>query len=98
MHIPVLSLLGTAAKAAWNKLHGRPTVQADEGAIAAGRDQTISAPIATRGAVVATDQATVIATRSGGPTIVVQPGGILNFNSYADGLPAAPAPTRSPAR
>jgi tetratricopeptide (TPR) repeat protein len=96
MHIPVLSLLATAAKAAWNKLRGRPTLQAAESAIAAGESQTINAPVAAGksvvaadGSLVATDQATIFAGLSQGTTIIVQAGGIAVF---VDGLPQAKDP------
>jgi len=97
MHIPVLGLIGTAVGTLWNKLRGRPTVQADRGSVAAGGDQTINAPVATGRGVIATDQATVVASPSGGPTIIVQSvivqsGGTLNLGSYVDGLPQAKDP------
>jgi len=85
MHIPLTSAIGFL----WNKLRGRPTVQADRSALAAGGSQAISAPVATSGGVVAADQATVITGPSGGPTIVVQSGGTLIFGSYLGGLPEA---------
>jgi len=92
MHIPVLGFIGTAVRTLWDKLRGRPTVQAGPGAIPAGGDQAISAPIATGSSVVATDQATVVASPSGGPTIIVQSGGTVNLVSYVDGLPQAKDP------
>jgi tetratricopeptide (TPR) repeat protein len=101
MHVPVLSLLVTAVKWAWNKLRGRPTVQADQSDVVVGESQTINAPVAagegvvaSDGSVVATGQATIITVPSGGPTIVVQPGAAVNFTFYVDGLPSASAPTR----
>jgi tetratricopeptide (TPR) repeat protein len=80
MAVPWLSWLPAAARWAWSKIRGRPTVQADRGAVAAGRDQTIP------GAVVTGDQA--------GPVIVAQPGATVNV--YYDGLPQAKAAVRDP--
>jgi len=76
----------------WNKLRGRPTVQADRGAVAAGRDQTINAPLATSGSMAAGGQATIATSESGGTTIVVQSGGMVNLVSSVDGLPQAKDP------
>lgn len=57
MAVPWLSWIPDAARWLWNKIRGRPTVQADRGAVAAGRDQPIS------GAVVTGDRATAAASR-----------------------------------
>jgi len=94
MHIPVLGAITTASRAVWNKLRGRPTVQADHGAIAAGGNQIINAPVATSGGTIATGQATIVTSPTGGPTIIVQPGATADFAIYVDNLPNAPAPTR----
>jgi tetratricopeptide (TPR) repeat protein len=51
MAIPLLSAASKAANWLWNKIRGRPTVQADRGAIAAGRDQVV------KDSVIAAEQA-----------------------------------------
>jgi len=43
MAIPWLSWIPGAGRWLWSKIRGRPTVQADRGALAAGRDQAMSA-------------------------------------------------------
>jgi len=92
MSVPVLSGIAAFARFVWNKLRSRPTVQANGGAVAAGGDQTINAPAATSGGVVATDQAIVVTGQGGSPTIIVQSGGTVNLVPYVDGLPQAKDP------
>ena len=64
----------------WRKAQVSSEAHADRGAVAAGRDQTVS------GAVVTGDRA--------GPVIVAQPGATVNV--YYDGLPQAPPQVRDP--
>jgi tetratricopeptide (TPR) repeat protein len=47
MPLSWLSVIPAAARWLWNKIRRRPTVQADRGAVAAGRDQAMSGPVAT---------------------------------------------------
>jgi tetratricopeptide (TPR) repeat protein len=80
MPLSWLSVIPAAARWVWSKIRRRPTAHADRGAVAAGRDQTIS------GAVVTGDRP--------GPVIVAQPGATVNV--YYDGLPQAEPKVRDP--
>jgi len=51
MAIPLLSAVSKAASWLWNRIRGRPTVHADRGAVAAGRDQVV------KDSVIAAEQA-----------------------------------------
>jgi tetratricopeptide (TPR) repeat protein len=75
MTVPWLSWIPAAGRWLWRKIRGRPTVQADRGGVAAGRDQTISGPVVTG------DRP--------GPVIVAHSGATVNVSVYYDGLPQA---------
>ena len=99
MHIG-WSALATPFRWAWNRIKGRPTVQADR-SMAAGGNQTLRGAVVTaqtgaaasEGGAVATSGA--VAVGGSGPTIVVQPGAALTINYYADGLPQAAPEVRN---
>jgi tetratricopeptide (TPR) repeat protein len=88
MAIPVVSWATGAARWLWNKIRGRPTVHADRGAVAAGRDQHIG------GSVVTGPGAIVVDRGGAGLTIVAQSGATVNV--YVDDLPKASPPVRDP--
>ena len=76
MAIPLLSAVPKAATWLWNRVRGRPTVQADRGAVAAGRDQHIG------GSVVTGERAIVVHRGGAGLTIVAQSGAIVYVNTW----------------
>jgi len=83
MAIPWLSCIPTAARWLWNKIRGRPTVQADRGAVAAGRDQTISDSIITAQQALQRQIGTLVAASQHFHAPVT----IINLSRYAHELP-----------
>ena len=85
MPIPFVSWIPRAGIWLWNKIRGRPTVQADRGAVAAGRDQVV------KDSVIAAEQA--LRGEMGALVAAIQhfhgPVTIINAPRYEDGLPQA---------
>jgi len=96
MHV-AWSTLAIPFRWLWNRIRGRPTVQADR-SVAAGRDQTVRGAVVTAEGGAAASEGSAVATSGGvavtgpGPTIVVQPGATLNY--YADGVLQGPQAVR----
>jgi tetratricopeptide (TPR) repeat protein len=85
MTVPWLSWIPAAGRWLWQKIRGRPTVQADRGAVAAGRDQTVKDSVITSEQAVRGEMGALVAASQHFHAPVV----IINAPQYFDGLPHA---------